>query len=593
MKKISINNLIGLMMLGLSLNIQDIVAQMQWKPDQYNGVQLENQRSMFVDRFEDDSNNWSEKTNESQIFVASQGLMLKSIIDEGISVYRPFTFNKDNNFQIETNIRLGRATTDAALIFGAQDDNNLYSFAVSTKGFCSINSVEKGVHKILEKKDLYGSFQKESNNTLTVRRIADKWYFFINKEIIYNCDAKQMFGTGAGWYVNGKGSIYSNLLSVSELSIVDKAAPLIMVMLPQMDGDGRRGGNTSNQFFSYTSQEKEVKLLFKVKDQFKIKEIKINDVPVTIGPEDKVSSTVSLFGNKTDIIIEAIDENDNIARTNIAVKYEEPVIVVEEPARPVVTTPAPVVSPKTQAATASSASTTSPQKIGRNFALFIGVNDYNDWPDLYNPIQDCQLISKVLNAQYQFSANNTIYLYNQAATRKNILKTLNEMVKNLTSQDNLLIYYAGHGFYDSTSRIGYWIPVDAEKGEIDGYITNSNIRDFIKSIPTFHTLIMADACFAGSMLAARGSDPMENQKSRWVVTSGDMENVEDGTPGGNSPFAQAVAETLTENTKTALRVDKLVQTVTMKMQNNAEQHPQGNALKDVGDQGGVFVFRKK
>lgn len=581
------------MMLGLSLNIQDVVAQMQWKPDQYNGVQLENQRSVFVDRFEDDSNNWSEKTNESQIFVASQGLMLKSIVEEGISVYRPFSFNKDNNFQIETNVRLGKSTTESALVFGAKDDNNLYTFAVSTKGFCTINSIERGVLKIVEKKDLYGSFQKESNNTLTVRRIADKWYFFINKEIIYTCDAKQMFGTGAGWYVNGKGSIYSNLLSVSELSVVDKSAPLIMVMLPQMDGDGRRGGNTSNQFFAYTSYEKEVKLLFKVKDQFKIKEIKINDVPVTIGAEDKVSSTVSLFGARTDIIIEATDENDNIARTSIAVKYEEPVVVEEVPVKPVVTMPAPVVSPKTQTATTSSSTAANTQKTGRNFALFIAVNDYNDWPDLYNPIQDCQLISKVLNTQYQFSANNTIYLYNQAATRKNILRTLNEMVKNLTSQDNLLIYYAGHGFYDSTSRIGYWIPVDAEKGEIDGYITNSNIRDFIKSIPTFHTLIMADACFAGSMLAARASEPMENQKSRWVVTSGDMENVEDGTPGGNSPFAEAVAETLTENTKTTLRVDKLVQIVTMKMQNNAEQHPQGNALKDVGDQGGVFVFRKK
>jgi Caspase domain len=590
MKRISIKNLlIGMMMWGLQLsNLQPIVAQVTWAPDKYDGVNLDNQRTKFVDRFEDDSNNnWSQKDETSSIFVsAQQGLALKANTDEGVYVFRPFSFNKESNFQIESSVRLGRTSTNAALIFGAQDESNLYTFEVTSKGYYTLNILQKGTHKVAYKGDLVGSsFLRESFNTLTVRKIADKWYFFINQNLMYSCDAKHMFGTGIGWHIEDKGSLYSKLLMVKELAVEDKTAPLVLLMEPAIPQDSRRGATNAEQFYTYTTSEREIKITFRVRDQFKIKELRVNENNIENVEADKITQTIKLNEDKMDVIITAIDESDNVAHTTITFKYEPPVVIAEEE----IVLPKATIAAKPIAAIPQAISKTK----GKNFALFIGINEYNEWPKLYNPTVDCNLIANVLMSQYQFSPANVRFLFNEEATRKNILKNLYSMVNSLSPDDNLVIYYAGHGIYDSISHIGYWVPVDAEKGEISGYITNSEIRDFIRGIPCFHTLVMADACFAGALLTARAYEPQENAKSRWVITSGDMENVEDGVPGQSSPFAQAVSEVLTENPKTSIRADKLLQTVTMKMHNNTEQHPKGNALKDVGDQGGIFVFKRK
>jgi len=194
--------------------------------------------------FEDDSNKLVCKKNENrQIFVsAQQGLALKSNTEAGVYEFRSFPFNKESNFQIESNIRLGRTSTAATLVFGALDEDNLYTFEVSTKGYYTINVVQKGTHKVAYKGELVGaSFIRESFNMLTVRKIADKWYFFINENMMYSCDAKHMFGTGAGWHVDNKGSLYSKLLIVKELAIEDKTAPLVLIMKPVMNVDSRRG----------------------------------------------------------------------------------------------------------------------------------------------------------------------------------------------------------------------------------------------------------------------------------------------------------------------------------------------------------------
>lgn len=582
------------MMWGLHIaNFQPLIAQVTWAPDKYDGVNLDNQRTKFVDRFEDDSNNnWSRKDETCSIFVsAQQGLALKSNTEEGVYVFRPFAFNKESNFQIESNVRLGRTSTSAALVFGAQDENNLYTFEVTSKGYYTLNILQKGTHKMAYKGDLVGSsFVRESFNTLTVRKIADKWYFFINQNLMYSCDAKHMFGTGIGWHVGNKGeSLYSKLLVVKELAVEDRMAPLVLLMEPAIPQDSRRGATSAEQFYTYTTSEKQVKITFRVRDQFKIKELRVNENLIEDVTADKISQTIKFNEDKTDVVITAIDESDNVAHTTITIKYEAPVVIAEEE---IVQVQTPVVVAAKPIQTVSAPQATSKSK-GKNYALFIGINEYNEWPKLYNPTVDCNLVANVLMSQYQFSPANVKFLFNEDATRKNILKKLYEMVSTLTADDNLVIYYAGHGIYDSTSHIGYWVPVDAEKGDISGYITNSEVRDFIRGIPCFHTLVMADACFAGALLTARAYEPQENAKSRWVITSGDMENVEDGVPGQSSPFAQAVSEVLTENTKSTLRADKLLQTVTMKMHNNTEQHPKGNALKDVGDQGGIFVFKRK
>ena len=44
------------------------------------------------------------------------------------------------------------------------------------------------------------------------------------------------------------------------------------------------------------------------------------------------------------------------------------------------------------------------------------------------------------------------------------------MRKKLGSNDNLLIYYAGHGEFDKNVEKAYWLPVDAQRDDPTNWI---------------------------------------------------------------------------------------------------------------------------
>ncbi|MDX8400062.1 MAG: caspase family protein, partial [Gallionellaceae bacterium] len=112
------------------------------------------------------------------------------------------------------------------------------------------------------------------------------------------------------------------------------------------------------------------------------------------------------------------------------------------------------------ASPAPSADTANPAipdvKFGNYFALVIGNNTYPNFPDLKTPGNDVEALAKVLRKQYRFKMEVLIN-----ADRYTILQALNKYREKLTSDDNFLLYYAGHGELDRDSDRGYWLPVDA------------------------------------------------------------------------------------------------------------------------------------
>ncbi len=233
---------------------------------------------------------------------------------------------------------------------------------------------------------------------------------------------------------------------------------------------------------------------------------------------------------------------------------------------------------------------------GKNYLLAIGIDNYEHCPKLFNAVSDAKSFVKLLTEKYQFESGNIAEIYNEEATRKNIIQALDKMVDKVTPEDNLLIYFSGHGEYDERLDEGYWIPVTAEVGAIDYYISNSSIIKFIKAIKSHHTLMIVDSCFSGSLFAERslgGEKRQENIPSRWMLTSGRKEPVSDGKPGDSSPFAENILYFLKENVTSGLAIGRLIDDVINATASNAKQIPRGEPLQDVGHKGGQFFFHLK
>lgn len=232
----------------------------------------------------------------------------------------------------------------------------------------------------------------------------------------------------------------------------------------------------------------------------------------------------------------------------------------------------------------------------KNFLFVVGINDYENWPKLNNAVKDATDIASILINRYAFDFSNVVMLKNEQATRSNIYKSLRSLIEQITPQDNLVIYYSGHGYYDELLNEGYWVPVEGKIGSSGDYLSNSDLLKIVGTINSQHTFLVADACFSGSLFSdsKRGyAENVEKFKSRWGLASGRLEVVSDGSINQNSPFTSTVIEFLANNEKDKFAVSELIQYVKLKVSEKADQTPLGNPLKGAGDEGGEFVFYKK
>ncbi|MBK7310829.1 MAG: caspase family protein [Sphingobacteriaceae bacterium] len=237
-------------------------------------------------------------------------------------------------------------------------------------------------------------------------------------------------------------------------------------------------------------------------------------------------------------------------------------------------------------------------KPGKFYAIIIGASNYTDpgIPDLDSlPIKDAMALKKVLSQKYIFDKENIKALYNP--TRRDIVIAFAEMSKKITSEDNLLIFYAGHGHYEKESDLGYWLPVDAEVGNPSNWLYNDQLVADVKKIKSLHTLLISDACFSGSIFKTRSVNMQEassfiKQKyslpSRKAITSGTLKTVPN-----KSVFLKYLIDRLTNNKEAFFTASQLFQSLEQPVSNNSKSLPQFGVIQNVGDEGGDFIFIKR
>jgi len=232
----------------------------------------------------------------------------------------------------------------------------------------------------------------------------------------------------------------------------------------------------------------------------------------------------------------------------------------------------------------------------RNFLFIVGINNYQYWPGLNNAVKDGNDLASVLMKDYDFKFSNITIIKDEQATQDNIYKGMRSLIEKVTSKDNLIVYFSGHGHFDELLNEGYWIPVNAKLDAPGQYLPNSSILKIIENINSQHTFLIADACFAGSLFSEspRGGyiEKVEKFKSRWGLASGRLEVVSDGEIGSNSPFAGILLNYLRENPENEFPVSQLIQDVKIQVSEVSEQTPIGNPLRLSGDEGGEFIFRR-
>ena len=272
-----------------------------------------------------------------------------------------------------------------------------------------------------------------------------------------------------------------------------------------------------------------------------------------------------------------------------------------------------VIKPNTN--TQQSQAGSSPQPLptiefGHYYALVIGNSEYNEdlgWSKLITTINDANAVSKSLSGKFQFEVTTLLNADHDA-----ILQALEKIRRKLTEHDNLLIYYAGHGYIDPENDQGYWIPIDGSTDSTINWISNSTISDQIRAMSARNIMVIADSCYSSSLMRSglvnlRSGLSKEKRRqslindiqtvTRVVLSAGGLQPVADSINNSkHSVFAEAFlsvldqSDTLIDSDALATQVGLIVATAT---QASVRQIPRYAPLARAGHLGGEFYFVPK
>jgi hypothetical protein len=250
-----------------------------------------------------------------------------------------------------------------------------------------------------------------------------------------------------------------------------------------------------------------------------------------------------------------------------------------------------------------SSTSTAPNR--RYYALVIGIDKYPEsMPQLKTATSDARSVADVLQRRYSFQVQ---LLLDAGATRKGILSAIAAYRNLLTANDNLLIYYAGHGFLDKDEGVAYWLPSGAVAGDDQSnWVSADDVNHAIRALSAGHILVVSDSCYSGG-LAQPGQrlviaqkptveqqaylDKMRQRRSRNLMASGGNEPVADSGTAGHSVFAYPLLDGLEHPDQTTFTAQHLFdQSIRVRVGGNASQTPLHTSITNSGDDGGDFVF---
>ena len=233
---------------------------------------------------------------------------------------------------------------------------------------------------------------------------------------------------------------------------------------------------------------------------------------------------------------------------------------------------------------------------GNYHALIIGNNDYRHLPKLDTAVNDAHALAGLLRNTYRFEVK---VLTN--ATRSEIVSSLTRLRRDLHADDNLLVYYAGHGYVEADTQEGYWLPVDALPHDSVDWVSNSTITTNLKGMKARHVMVVADSCYSGSLSRGVNFAPqrsrdylsrLSSKVARVVITSGGLEPVSDSGGDGHSVFARHFLSALRDN-GAVLEGARLFLQIQRPIIENARQTPEYGTILYTGHDGGDFLFVRR
>lgn len=134
------------------------------------------------------------------------------------------------------------------------------------------------------------------------------------------------------------------------------------------------------------------------------------------------------------------------------------------------------------------------------FALIIANEDYQNVVKVPNALNDGRVFSEYCEKTLGLPKTNIHLVEN--ATFNNIRRNLN-IIKQIADaykgEARFIVYYAGHGLPDESSKNSYLMPVDGDNADATTCYSLTDFYKVLGQLPSSKVVVLLDACFSGSL----------------------------------------------------------------------------------------------
>jgi tetratricopeptide (TPR) repeat protein len=189
----------------------------------------------------------------------------------------------------------------------------------------------------------------------------------------------------------------------------------------------------------------------------------------------------------------------------------------------------------------------------KSWGVVIAIENYLLAPKIPGAVDDAKVVADALR---KLGFEEVVELYDKDASSRRLQQTLVDFLpRKVGRQDRLVIYFAGHaGITQSSSGkdLGYFVPWDAQPGNVSKAVTFEQLKEFSHRSASKHTLFLFDTAVRGwevsaaQALSLEGrSAPEEDTEKRavQVLTAADKGEAS-GRTRDRSLFVQALVKAL-------------------------------------------------
>jgi uncharacterized caspase-like protein len=147
--------------------------------------------------------------------------------------------------------------------------------------------------------------------------------------------------------------------------------------------------------------------------------------------------------------------------------------------------------------------------------MAVGINNYKNGAYNLNYAQpDAKSFVDQIGSNYDkiFKSVNKVEIYNEDATKENIIKGFNSIIAKARPEDVFVFFYAGHGSLDEEHKDAdgespfYFVPTDVTKiyGDPEQLqrkgLSANELKSYLTQIRSTKQVVLMDACHSGGAL---------------------------------------------------------------------------------------------